>query len=42
MGDDLWETLFFLFADPWVILVVVVILILLCAFGVIPWSEWLT
>lgn len=40
MDDDIWEVLFFLFADWRVVLVVVAGLVVLSLTGVIPWGEW--
>lgn len=41
MDDDLWEALFFLFADWRVVTLTVVVLVVLSVTGVIPWGEWL-
>jgi hypothetical protein len=39
--DDFWETMFVLFVNPWVLLAVIIVLVVLSATGVIPWGEWL-
>ena len=41
MDDDFWETMFFLFADWRVVMIVLVVLVVLSLFGVIPWGQWL-
>lgn len=41
MDDDLWETLFILFADWRVLLITAIVLTILSLTGVIPWGEWL-
>jgi hypothetical protein len=41
MDDDLFEALFFLFADWRIVLVVLLILVGLSLTGVIPWGDWI-
>jgi hypothetical protein len=41
MSDDLWESLFILFADWRVLLFTAIVLLVLSLTGVIPWGDWL-
>jgi hypothetical protein len=41
MSDDIFEALFFLFADWRIVVTVLAVVVVLSLTGVIPWGDWL-